>query len=620
MSILRMRRARRRREADDRGVALVLVIGSAIVIAALLLVGLTYAVQSTRFSRYDQDYTAAMTAAQSGVDDFITRLNRDDNYGRTADCTNSAMVSPTACGLPYGWSPVTPGATDPEDPAFHYTADASGAWTSGTIMLTSTGRVNDVYRTIEVAVGKGGSTDYVYYTDFESADPDNLYAYPSGASTTCGGSGAALAKYWWNGRSTASCVEIQFGSNDDLDGDVFSNDAVLSKGGQFLQGFESANPGCSSVVPTSTSTWANCLRSGSTFTATGTSRTFGEAPAYHALLYLPDNSASFSTTPGCHYYGPTRIILNSDGTMTVWSPESDFAGAVLAVADSSGTTPSCGTGASLSSASGARVPVPSDMAVYVDASPTSGTGAVTRHLMDAGYIDGILPLGTYSSSLVPSSGASYTVQAAMTDPRKYTGEGNLWLQGVMNGRVTFAAAQSIVVTGDVVLAGGPDGTDLVGLVATNSVEVMNPYMYKVSAVSTGGKHSTTYVWGSPAGAGVLSGWPIRIADPAYGRNEPTSGLQIAASIQTLQHSFTVQAYGEGSYRGSLYVRGSIAQRWRGAVGTSSGGTMVSGYGKAYTYDVRLRYTAPPFWPHWVNAEWSLRYSGEVSSSTQPWVP
>ena len=45
---------------------------------------------------------------------------------------------------------------------------------------------------------------------------------------------------------------------------------------------------------------------------------------------------------------------------------------------------------------------------------------------------------------------------------------------------------------------------------------------------------------------------------------------IYASIQTLQHSFWVQSYNQGSDLGTLAVRGSIAQKWRGAVGTSGG--------------------------------------------------
>jgi len=240
----------RRMHSDEDGVALVVVVGSMLVLAMFMMVGLTYAISSTRFSRLDQDYTAAMTAAQSGIEDYISRLNRYDNYGRSPDCTDtSAMTNPTDCGgAPYAWLPVTPGETDPTAPQFHYDVDTTLGYTEGTIMVTSTGRANDVYRTIEVAIGKGGSTDFVYYTDFEDADPDNIVAYSSGApSRVCGRDGAALASYFFplpGFPARSGCSEIQFGVNDVLDGRVHSNDAILSVGGRFRQGVESSYPRC----------------------------------------------------------------------------------------------------------------------------------------------------------------------------------------------------------------------------------------------------------------------------------------------------------------------------------------------------------------------------------------
>ena len=627
---------RRLRARDEEGVALVVVVGSMMVLAMFLMVGLAYAISSTRFSRLDQDYTGAMTAAQSGVEDYISRLNRDDNYGRSPDCSNLAMVNPTDCpGQDYGWLPVSPGETDPAAAHFHYSVDTSRGYTEGTIMVTSTGRVNDVYRTVEVAVGKGGSTDYVYFTDFEDADPDNAIPYPDGApSRACGRDGAALANYFWEGRS--GCSEIQFGSGDVLDGRVHSNDAVLSVGGRFLQGIESAYPNCQNVVAGTRSTWNRCLRSGSTFTQSGSSATFGVAPAYEDPLALEDNSAEFANFPGCHYYGATRIILRSNGTMTVWSKDSYFTGAVLSVAPDGGAAPSCGTGSALASTSGATVPVPSGMVVYVGPAPTSGTGAVTRRMLYGGEIGGesgrTLPLGTYSATYAapqptsgnpsPGHGTRYDVDINMTDAHKYRGEGNVYIQGVLNGQLTVAAAQSVIVTGDLVLAGGLNGGDLLGLVATNSVEVMHPSLHtfewtnctRVSGNSC--NQRGTWAWRDLFGTATNppTFWPQRIVDPSTGANNPTTGIQITASIQALQHSFYVQEYDWGRSRaanGDLMVRGSIAQRWRGAVGTS--GSSGTGYDKDYSYDVRLRYTAPPYFPHWVNSAWSLRYSGEIST-------
>jgi hypothetical protein len=165
----------------------------------------------------------------------------------------------------------------------------------------------------------------------------------------------------------------------------------------------------------------------------------------------------------------------------------------------------------------------------------------------------------------------------------------------------MAAENSIMVTGDVVLADGINGTDLVGLVAGNSVNVFHPW------IDNWRKSGSTWGW---ANAPVENNtWPKRYVDPGTGSNNPSDGVQIAASIQTLQHSFFVQQYNKGSDQGELLVQGSIAQRWRGIVGTSGG----TGYTKNYKYDARLKYSSPPYFPQWTNAKWGPRHTGELVS-------
>jgi hypothetical protein len=106
-----------------------------------------------------------------------------------------------------------------------------------------------------------------------------------------------------------------------------------------------------------------------------------------------------------------------------------------------------------------------------------------------------------------------------------------------------------------------------------------------------------------------STWPHRYTDPSTGGINPATGIQIDASIQTLQHSFWVQQYNVGSGEGTLLVEGSIAQRWRGIVGQGN-----AGYIKAYKYDSRLKYSSPPYFPQWTNAKWGPRHTGELSAA------
>jgi hypothetical protein len=69
--------------------------------------------------------------------------------------------------------------------------------------------------------------------------------------------------------------------------------------------------------------------------------------------------------------------------------------------------------------------------------------------------------------------------------------------------------------------------------------------------------------------------------------EPT----IDAAILSTAHSFIVDNFKCGKHIGNLNVWGSIAQFWRGPVGT--GGTSGSGYTKNYNYDDRLQTLQPP---------------------------
>ncbi len=191
------------------------------------------------------------------------------------------------------------------------------------------------------------------------------------------------------------------------------------------------------------------------------------------------------------------------------------------------------------------------------------------HRCLSGEIGDGLPLGTYTGS----STTAHTYDLTMLQNDQFCGQGNMYIEGTVKGRVTMASENSIIVTGDLVLADGINGTDLVGLVAGNSLNVFHPW------VDNWYKNSSN-VWGWKNTPVEVAAWPRRYTDPGTGSYNPADGVQIAGSIQTLQHSFFVQQYNKGTEQGTLLVQGSIAQRWRGIVGTS-GGT-------GYTEELQVR--------------------------------
>lgn len=78
---------------------------------------------------------------------------------------------------------------------------------------------------------------------------------------------------------------------------------------------------------------------------------------------------------------------------------------------------------------------------------------------------------------------------------------------------------------------------------------------------------------------------------------------VEAALLALQHSFIVDNYRCGSRVGTLNVKGAIAQKYRGAVGTT--GSNGAGYLKNYEYDSRLKTTEPPSFIEPVKSDWVI---------------
>ena len=121
-----------------------------------------------------------------------------------------------------------------------------------------------------------------------------------------------------------------------------------------------------------------------------------------------------------------------------------------------------------------------------------------------------------------------------------------------------------MVTGDLVLQAGINGTDLVGMVADNSVNVFHPWIdtWAQELPRTSGAGRTP--------RSRTRALPHRYIDPGTGANNPTDGVQTPLSIQTRSAQLLRAAVQQGFRPGTLLVQGSIAQRWRGIVGTSGG--------------------------------------------------
>jgi hypothetical protein len=153
------------------------------------------------------------------------------------------------------------------------------------------------------------------------------------------------------------------------------------------------------------------------------------------------------------------------------------------------------------------------------------------------------------------------------------GCGDIWIQGNYSTDMTIAADNDIIVSGHL---DRDSGGLLMGLIANNFVRVYHPVSDDCDTNRTG----------------------------------TISNLRIQAAILALNHSFIVDNWSCGTPTGDLSVDGAIAQKFRGPVGTGSGGSISTGYRKDYEYNDRLRYREPPYFLDPVQAAWRIARQNE----------
>ncbi len=557
------------RKNDESGIALVSVIAIGAIMAILVTASVAFTVGGVQKSRSDEDQNSALAAAYAGIEEYQSLLANNASYVRFG---NAASTYTTPPGRPDLRSSVT--APTIENPAFGI--GATGTWANvarsaagaqfryevnnsrfdrdGVVTLRSTGRVGDATRSLVADLKQDGFVAYVYFTDLETSDP---YSDTSPCN-----------KYAWAGRPSptatpVACQEIAFSGGDIVDGDVHSNDRILICNATFKKkitteynpatgpAYKSGGSACNSVFEAGDPTYFKHI----------------EMPPTNALLKKEtrsDLTASDVPKPGCLYTGPTSIRFTSTGTMVVKSPWTKATQVAGDPATSGIAAPGCGSIAALTSASGAEITVPPNNVVYVQNVPASSSNpnysaAVPGSVNCTEYQTGP---SNNRVTVRRNNGLGYPITNEVADVGAYgCRNGDLFVEGQLKGKVTLAAENFVYITNNITYSNNDE--DVLGLVGQNAVYVWNP----VNNTST-----STY-----------SGQCI------FGAANRT----IKAAILSVAHTFTVQNYNKCAYRGELRITGSIAQKFRGAVGTGSGTTTATGFKKKYLYDARFRYTAPP---------------------------
>ena len=580
----------------DEGIAMAMVIGIAALLLILMATMASSAASGILKSGHDEDWNGAMAAAYAGVSDYQGRLANDQGYVRYGNpaapfhdtVTGRRVVLPPTANPAFGigvdgsWANVA-GSTNRA--SFRYEVDNSDYYTTRVLHVRSTGRVGTTTRTIVADLTQSGFTTYLYFTDLEMRDPST--------AGTAGQTGCA-AQYSWQLTDPRpnSCL-LDFIQGDIVNGQMHSNDTMVICGGEFAGSVTSANPtlvsgkrystsGCQSVV---TPVFSTRQLTGPTYSKLIDMPPSNVKQEQEVRTDLPDTVPH----PGCLYTGPTSITFNG-AFMTVRSPWTK-ATQVVGSPNVGGTAPSqCGTpgnvaasqqdnAGTLAGANGVTIPVLDHNLIYVQgvqaalSNPNYWGPSFPNLMTSASYCVGAAgnaDLGTGNQVGYPT-----TNETPPTANTYSCTAGDVFVKGKFDASMTIAAESTVFVTGDLVRQNNQ--TNFMGLVATSSVEVWNP----------------------------MDSQSLPLLKD--------SGRQIDAAILSVAHSFWVQNYTVGGYRGALTVNGSIAQKYRGAVGQGNG-SKVNGYSKKYVYDPRLRSTAPPKFLAPVTVNYAITVLVEVRSA------
>lgn len=565
----------------EEGFTFIAIVGLLAAAMALSVAAFAAAGGDIHLSRNDEDQKRAYAAAEAGVQDYFFRLTQDNAYW--AKCDTPETPNP-ALNLAGGDVSTlkrrgVPGSDasyaiellpangrarcDVRDP--DATMIVSGGLQSGTFSIRSTGFSGDVRRTIVASFRRRSFLDYLYFTDYETADPVWYTLQSNGHETRSGNSSGggyvwnantsltawgarSCPVYWRNGRSRqvyppvdtvwqqqvgtvwdtstistkrVPCTEIQFADGDAINGPLHTNDDILICGQPTF-----GRSGKEDTIEVSGSGWRQGCGSQSPDMK-------GTWKPYAPVLTPPPSGTKLReiADPAYRFSGRTTIVLNGE-SMTVTNPAAGL--------------------------NGASVPFPANGVVYVDNSAVSGCPVLAYQALDP-----------------------YGDAATARDPRALDGCADVQVSGSYSRDLTIASAKDIVVVGDVKR---PDGQEpLLGLIADNFVRVRHPVTRSASDPS-----SCTNATGT------------------------MQNVRIDAAILALNHSFTVDNYYCGAPLGRLTVNGTIAQKYRGPVGRGSGTSRANGYLKDYWYNDRLRLREPPHFLDPVQSSWRIqRYAEQV---------
>lgn len=419
------------------------------------------------------------------------------------------------------------------------------------VTVAARGRAGTVERRLEVSLRPRGFADLHRFTDVEVTDP---HVVPGATVAGCD------RTRWADPPRVAGCPEAAYGPIEVLGGDVHTNDVLLVRGQPAFTGSVSTAWIGEPDDPTGGALWR-----GADATA---APSFRHLPRHHGAIALPAGIAAIPIPEDgvCHFHGPTLVRLDGD-RMRVWSPASSDP-----LPGAPPTSAACGAGLL-----GARVTV-----------GLPAAGIVRVHPARSGCT--VHPLGLASSE---EHNGGYGCA-----------NGDVLIWGTYDGALTVLAEDDAHVVWDLRPADAGRGSDdALGIVAGRSIVVRRPVSPPIRGSAPFGRNLAV------AGPGIAPFGSHPLDSPTAAASAWNSP-HIDAHLLALGRSVRIQNPARGQRNsGTLLVRGSLAQRFRGPFELPiPGTTVVTGYASATVPRDGLRRGIPPAFPRlddgtWVTIAW-----------------
>ena len=493
-SVARLRRALGAALRVESGFTMIIAL-SVLMITSLLTASVFLVVQGdATVTRADLDGKRAYTAAQAGLQAYVYQLNNNStNSAWWGTCSNDTVaktaVLGTSTATQYSYAPVPANGK-----ATCLTTDPVGTLidsVSGSLRMKFTGYSRNTTRTIVASLRTLSPLSFLWYTVHETVD------------TAIGGPGCAT--FYYQGSGPPNGCYILWVTGDKMNGPLYTQDQLLINNNAAPVFGRSAQDTIASQAPTT----SVCAAQSGTPPCQNASFLGQQKPNVTQQVPLPSDNSNL-------LQDAVKNGLSLSGTTT------------LTVSGTSASGWNCPSAVAATTCTAVSIP---DLRVSPIFYATNAAGC--------------------NASYTPTN-VSYPLSTGTTSGHAYGPCGDIYVSGTYSTPLTIAAADNVIVTGDLTTtedtSGNPTGTSTLGLVANQYVRV---------------KHDCT-------------GNPARTID---------------AAILTLQHSFFVDNYDcGGSALGTLTVHGAIAQYFRGIVGQVGS----SGYLKNYNYDDRLGVILPPY--------------------------